>query len=212
MLKRFRRRLGKGEEGAGAAEDGREETVGDPVKGRNGGQEDLGGVEEQGPEQTESQEDDEEATGAIDADGLRAARARLSLDDGTIRSQPKDEATVTRKPTKEELNEPEKAVPEPNLISEGPSDSAEGRVARKSNLELPVLLGTSGLAGWEPLQGPYRRRSVEIRKENQVGRRGITRRSLSVYPLEVVRPSWTTLASITELCRYLLYFSHQSLF
>uniref|UniRef100_A0A7S0BUB8 PPM-type phosphatase domain-containing protein n=1 Tax=Rhodosorus marinus TaxID=101924 RepID=A0A7S0BUB8_9RHOD len=167
MLKRFRKRLGKGEESAAAAEDGKEETVKDGVKGRNGGQEDLVGADEPGPDLTESQDDDEEATGAIDADGLRAARARLSLDDGTIRSQPKDVAVVTKKPTEEELNRPEKAAPEPNKISEGPSDSAEGRVARKSNLELPVLVGTSGLAGWEPLQGPYRRRSVEVRKENQ---------------------------------------------
>uniref|UniRef100_A0A7S1TEC7 PPM-type phosphatase domain-containing protein n=1 Tax=Compsopogon caeruleus TaxID=31354 RepID=A0A7S1TEC7_9RHOD len=47
------------------------------------------------------------------------------------------------------------------------SQGAEGVVLVDDKLELPIQIGTCGKPGWEPLKGPNKRQSVEIRKENQ---------------------------------------------
>mmetsp|Transcript_1628 Transcript_1628/g.4894 ORF Transcript_1628/g.4894 Transcript_1628/m.4894 type:complete len:478 (+) Transcript_1628:292-1725(+) len=52
--------------------------------------------------------------------------------------------------------------------AEAIANDPEGTVHISSeDHEMPVKIGGCGSAGWEPLRGPNRRNSVEIRKENQ---------------------------------------------
>jgi len=101
-------------------------------------------------------DDDEEAVGATDSDGLRAARARLSLDDAAVRSVPKDTGDESEPKSKESTE-----------VSEEEVASTEGRVEVRADVKLPYIAGACGKAGWEPLRGVNRRRTVEVRKENQ---------------------------------------------
>mmetsp|Transcript_5500 Transcript_5500/g.16401 ORF Transcript_5500/g.16401 Transcript_5500/m.16401 type:complete len:492 (+) Transcript_5500:97-1572(+) len=102
------------------------------------------------------EEDMEVAVGAEDSDGMRAARARLSLDDAKIRCRP----VYGHRRMEDAGSSPWRAV-------EMADADIEGVLALDSKSQLPVTVGTCGEAGWEPFRGENRRSSMEIRKENQ---------------------------------------------
>eukprot|EP00188_Purpureofilum_apyrenoidigerum_P004427 Plantae.Rhodophyta-Purpureofilum_apyrenoidigerum.ctg5008.p1 GENE.Plantae.Rhodophyta-Purpureofilum_apyrenoidigerum.ctg5008~~Plantae.Rhodophyta-Purpureofilum_apyrenoidigerum.ctg5008.p1 ORF type:complete len:493 (+),score=79.33 Plantae.Rhodophyta-Purpureofilum_apyrenoidigerum.ctg5008:115-1593(+) len=102
------------------------------------------------------EEDLEVAIGAEDSDGMRAARARLSLDDAKIRCRP----IYGCRRAGDVDSIPLRAIDNTDF-------DIEGIVAINSKSHLPVNVGTCGEAGWEPFRGENRRSSVEIRKENQ---------------------------------------------
>mmetsp|Transcript_10660 Transcript_10660/g.19234 ORF Transcript_10660/g.19234 Transcript_10660/m.19234 type:complete len:493 (+) Transcript_10660:147-1625(+) len=127
--------------------------------------------------------DDEDGEG-LDEDGSRMARARLSLDDARLRKQndgavvDSDEEEESSQPAKGAEKEPVKVEAKPEEgkpAAEGEEEKEEdsrwkgpeGIIVVEDSLNLPIQIGSRGNAGWEPMRGPNRRKSVEVRKENQ---------------------------------------------
>lgn len=122
--------------------------------------------------------DDEDGEG-MDEDGSRMARQRLSLDDARLRKQEPgqggmppdsdeeedapDGAPKAAKAADDSAPGEEESVDPKDLKYKGP----EGIIVIGDNLTLPIKIGSRGNAGWEPMRGPNRRKSVEVRKENQ---------------------------------------------
>ncbi|KAA8499838.1 putative protein phosphatase 2C 65 [Porphyridium purpureum] len=126
---------------------------------------------------------DEEDGEGMDEDGSRMARQRLSLDDTRLRKQEPGTGHAAGQDSDEEEDDgtgagaaaaadengngaaaAEEAPIDPrDLKYKGP----EGIICIGADLTLPIQIGSRGNAGWEPMRGPNRRKSVEVRKENQ---------------------------------------------